>query len=262
MSLLDPIDQNIANSSANNSDMCSGGYIKAYRSMRSWRWHDDAGTLSLWMHLLWMANYEDRQWHDIVVKRGQVVTSVSTLCEETGLSKSAVNTRLDRLVSTGEIKIQSGNKYSVITICNYDTYQASDDQQSETDEKQIGSKSEANEKQIGNESETNHKQIGTLKEEKERKEIYKEKKKEIFSPPSASEVQAYLDERGIADINAEGFVSFYESKGWMIGKNKMKDWKAAIRTWNLKNKEHGKDTEKRRGTNANASSFQEYTSTF
>lgn len=51
-----------------------------------------------------------------------------------------------------------------------------------------------------------------------------------FTPPTLEEVQVYCNERN-NNIDAERFVDFYSSKGWMIGKNKMKDWKAAIRTW-------------------------------
>lgn len=52
----------------------------------------------------------------------------------------------------------------------------------------------------------------------------------IFIKPSIEEVNKYCKERNNG-INAQSFIDFYESKGWMIGKNKMKDWKAAIRTW-------------------------------
>ena len=52
----------------------------------------------------------------------------------------------------------------------------------------------------------------------------------IFIKPSLEEVNKYCEERKNS-INAQSFIDFYESKGWMIGKNKMKDWKAAIRTW-------------------------------
>ncbi len=51
-----------------------------------------------------------------------------------------------------------------------------------------------------------------------------------FVPPSLSEVKAYCQERNNG-INPQHFIDFYASKGWMIGKNKMKDWKAAVRTW-------------------------------
>ena len=51
-----------------------------------------------------------------------------------------------------------------------------------------------------------------------------------FKPPTVDEVRAYCQERK-NNVNPEAFVDFYESKGWMVGKNKMKDWKASVRTW-------------------------------
>lgn len=51
-----------------------------------------------------------------------------------------------------------------------------------------------------------------------------------FSPPTLQEVQSYISEKGYS-IDAEAFIAFYESKGWMVGKNKMKDWRMAIVTW-------------------------------
>jgi DNA-binding Lrp family transcriptional regulator len=49
-------------------------------------------------------------------------------------------------------------------------------------------------------------------------------------PPTLEQVQDYCRERG-NDVDAQRFIDFYESKGWMVGKNKMKDWKACVRTW-------------------------------
>ena len=63
-------------------------------------------------------------------------------------------------------------------------------------------------------------------------------KTQKFIPPTVDEVRAYCNERNNG-IDPEEFVSFYESKGWMIGKNKMKDWKAAIRTWEKNHKQNG-----------------------
>ena len=60
------------------------------------------------------------------------------------------------------------------------------------------------------------------------KEIYKEKEK--FKKPTLEEVEEYCNERNNG-IDPQKFIDFYESKDWMIGKNRMKDWKACIRTW-------------------------------
>lgn len=51
-----------------------------------------------------------------------------------------------------------------------------------------------------------------------------------FSPPTVDEVRAYCVERKNS-VDAAAFVDFYTSKGWMIGKNKMRSWQAAVRTW-------------------------------
>ena len=51
-----------------------------------------------------------------------------------------------------------------------------------------------------------------------------------FSPPSLEEVTAYCKERN-NNVDPERFVDYYTSNGWMVGRQKMKDWKAAVRTW-------------------------------
>jgi hypothetical protein len=56
------------------------------------------------------------------------------------------------------------------------------------------------------------------------------KEKQVFQTPTLSEIKDYILEKHY-QVDAERFFDFYSSKGWMIGKNKMKDWKAAIRTW-------------------------------
>ena len=61
-----------------------------------------------------------------------------------------------------------------------------------------------------------------------------------FTPPTVEEVAAYCVSRQ-NNVDAVRFVDFYAAKGWYIGKNKMKDWKAAVRTW-----EHGSKTESKK----------------
>ena len=55
-------------------------------------------------------------------------------------------------------------------------------------------------------------------------------KKKSFQRPSLEEIKTYCQERNNS-VDPQAFLDFYESKGWMIGKNHMKDWKAAVRTW-------------------------------
>ena len=58
----------------------------------------------------------------------------------------------------------------------------------------------------------------------------KDSKEKRFAPPSLDDVSAYIKEKGYS-VDAEAFIDFYTAKGWKIGKDTMKDWKAAVRTW-------------------------------
>ena len=56
-------------------------------------------------------------------------------------------------------------------------------------------------------------------------------KEKRFAPPTPENVRGYCREMGYTNVDAERFVDFYASKDWMVGKNRMKDWKAAVRNW-------------------------------
>ena len=68
----------------------------------------------------------------------------------------------------------------------------------------------------------------SIKDKKET--LSNESVKKKFTPPTTEEVRQYAGEIGVT-IDADRFVDFYASKGWMVGKTKMSDWKAAVRNW-------------------------------
>lgn len=72
--------------------------------------------------------------------------------------------------------------------------------------------------------------IPPTKEEGKENNILNAHARKAFVPPTVEEVRAYCNERNNS-INPETFVDFYTGKGWFVGKNKMADWKAAVRTW-------------------------------
>ena len=81
--------------------------------------------------------------------------------------------------------------------------------------------------------------INRYKTETNKKDIpegISKKTRTIFSPPTVQEVKDYCEQRNNS-IDAEYFVDFYTSKNWMVGKNKMKDWKACVRTWERNSKQ-------------------------
>lgn len=64
-------------------------------------------------------------------------------------------------------------------------------------------------------------------------------KRKRFVPPSTAQVADYAAERGFPDFDADKFVDFYASKGWMVGRSKMKDWRASVRTWLSRERSEG-----------------------
>ncbi len=99
------------------------GYIKLYRKFVTWEWYDDINTSRLFLHLLFTVNWQDKKWHGIEVKRGSIITSLSKLSEETGLTVKQVRKSLERLIETSEITKETTNRYTLISIVKYADYQ-------------------------------------------------------------------------------------------------------------------------------------------
>lgn len=99
------------------------GWIKLYRQFTKWEWYKDIKTKAVFLHLLLLANHEENKWQGQTVKRGQVVIGTIKMAEELGISRQSVRTSLNRLKSTNEITIKSTNKYSLVTIVNYEKFQ-------------------------------------------------------------------------------------------------------------------------------------------
>lgn len=74
---------------------------------------------------------------------------------------------------------------------------------------------------------------GSIALKKIRKENSTVKESKVFTPPTLADAKDYCDERKNG-VDADAWHNFYSSKGWMVGRNKMVDWKAAIRTWEKK----------------------------
>lgn len=102
------------------------GWIKIHRQLLDWEWYSDTNMVRLFLHLLLKANSSDRRWQGREVPRGSLVTSRATLEDETGLSQKTIRTCLARLISTGEIEVEATHRFSIVTICNFDNYQESE----------------------------------------------------------------------------------------------------------------------------------------
>ena len=211
------------------------GWIKLNRSITShWLWQD-AERFKWWCDLLFLAAWEDRQTmhdaHIFTLKRGQLVASVSYLADRWGKSHPTIIKFLKSLEAEGMITRQVlYRQTSIITICKCGSYgeQCDDTLYSIIDT------------QVDTQVDTI---VYTKKENKESKEVKKDsltrvtRTRERFQKPTIEEVRAYIFERGYI-FDADAFWNYYESNGWKVGKNPMKNWKAACSTWNTKEKQN------------------------
>jgi DNA-binding transcriptional MerR regulator len=160
--------------------------------------------------MLIKANHKSGKWQGIDIERGQFISSLANISNATGISVQTIRTILKKLEKTNEIELKSTSQYTIVTICKYECYQ---------------DENETTNKPITNNQQTTNKQLTTNKNEKNVKN-----ERSIFIEPTYNEILEYCSERknGV-DVNK--FLNFYSAKGWMVGKNKMIDWKACVRTW-------------------------------
>lgn len=111
----------------------SKGYLRLFRQMLDWEWYDNPNVKVIFLHCLLCANTKAKKWRDITLKRGQFVTSYEKLAAANGLTNQQTRTALKSLQLTNEIEYQSTNQYTVITVKNYNLYQADNTRKNEAD---------------------------------------------------------------------------------------------------------------------------------
>ena len=99
-------------------------YVKLFRKLLNWEWYTDVNTKTLFIHCLLKANWKDGSWHGHEYKRGQFITSLSTLSKETGLTIKQVRTALKHLERTGEVASKNYSKFRIITVVSFNKFQS------------------------------------------------------------------------------------------------------------------------------------------
>lgn len=125
-------DSNIENNNITGTDESGklsnfqGGWIKLFRKITEWEWFTDPNVLQLFIFLLVKANHSPKKWQGKDIGRGQLITSVASISNETKLSNQAIRTALGKLIRSGDITKKSTNKFTLITVLKYDVYQGFD----------------------------------------------------------------------------------------------------------------------------------------
>ena len=104
------------------------GWVCDWRSIMNWQWYKCPLTAHLFMHCVRKANRKDGNFQGVFVPKGSFVTSYNSLADETGLTLQQVRTALDKhLTVTGEIIKSTTNKFTMLTVVNYEIYQERQD---------------------------------------------------------------------------------------------------------------------------------------
>lgn len=227
------------------------GFIKVYRKMLKWEWFTEPNTSHLFMYLLLSANYTPQKWHGNVIQRGQLLTNLKDIQKDTGISLQSVRTCLKRLVKTKEITVEPTNKYSIITVCNYDNYQCMPD----ADDNQLTSNEQANIIQQTSTEQSADTQSTLYKEyNKNIKKEKKEKKEKNTDKANALYAISGLSESKILDTTMEYFNSSIDKN--KSGMRKIRSISNDRRRLTLaRYKEYGLDGIKQMIDNATTSDF-------
>jgi hypothetical protein len=212
-------------------------YVRLNREYDSHKWITDPNTIAVLIRCLLNANTNDTFFEGHLISKGSFATSVSLLSKQTGVKQNAIRTALKRLTTDKVITIQPTNRFTIITVCEYGYYNDLPQTKVETTNKQLTNNPIFN-LQTTDEQPTiqliteDDKEQGILKK-KEDANVVSNKKEKSFVKPTIEEILDYCHQRG-NHIDAEKFWNYYESIGWKVGKNPMKDWRAAVRTWERK----------------------------
>ena len=189
------------------------GWIRLDRAIQDNFLWQEPEALKLWLYLLMAASLTDKatafNGKMLTIKRGQLVFGLNAASARLNISVRRLRKYLDWFSADDMIDKRVTNKFSIISITNYSQYQDTGKQQS--------SKSQATAKQTST-------------------TIQVTSNKEQSIPPTVDEVRAYCESRGNG-IDPEMFIAFYEARGWKIGKDRMKSWKACVVTWEKRRQE-------------------------
>lgn len=237
------------------------GYIKLSRSFfdnEIWQAARAFSECEAWLDLIQSARFETSPTtsrigsYEVTWGRGQYPASVRFLARKWGRSEQWVRTFIGKLKRKGMVSVENAQGTSVITLLNYEKYNGADEPQFNTPfntpsntpnivniNDLQGYVTHLVTQQLTHLAEKQHTPNTNNKKEEEYKETTPNgvaKKPAKFVPPTVEEVAAYIREKHY-QVDAGRFVNFYESKGWYVGKNKMKNWRAAVASWQTNEKE-------------------------
>jgi hypothetical protein len=182
------------------------------------------------MTLLMMVDFKPSEWEwngeKFHTKPGEKITSIKTIAALAGKGISVQNVRssLKRFEKLEFLTNKSTKTGRLISIVNWDSYQQDQHSAQQSTQQRPNKGPTPNEQGNKETREQEEKQSPPPAEDISKKAVKR------FKPPTMEEITAYCQEKQNR-VDPENFFNFYESKNWMVGKNKMQKWKAAMATW-------------------------------
>lgn len=191
----------------------SEGYIRLHRQIVDCPVFRNERMLKIWIWCLIKATHSERNsmvgLQMVNLKPGQFIFGRLIAAEQLEMPASTVWRNMKTLEAEGMLKIESNNKFSVVTIENWAFYQT--DESNKPKKRKTSSKSTDTDKNVKNDK--------------------------YIVPPTIEMVEQYCLEQKLP-INPQKFMDYYESNGWRVGKSKMKDWQATVRSWARRESEY------------------------
>jgi len=236
-------------------------WIKLHRKILKNEISKNPKYLSVWIHLLLRASwsgFKDLKGNDVLA--GSLKTGRKLLSAQIGISEGTLERALKMLETSNMIKQETFTTHRIISVLNFEKYQALEQQTNNyfenkkpinTDNKLATNETTDRTTDRTTDSTLIKKEEERYKEEirKLRKIIYDMKNPKRFIKPTIEQIKEYCKERNNT-IDADKFFNYYESNGWRVGRNPMKDWRASVRTW--EKTDYGKDKQTSRPLSAKA----------
>lgn len=140
------------------------GYIKLFRQFQNWGWYDDGNTMRVFLDILLNVNFKPSEYHGFNLEAGQGIFGRKAMAKRLKLSEQSVRTAIEHLKSTNEITIKSTNKFSIITVVNWELYQCCEDISNQQDKQE-------NNQQSTNKQPTTNQQLTTEEERKKERTL-------------------------------------------------------------------------------------------
>lgn len=211
------------------------GYVKLWRKLRNSEIRRNPVQCHIWVQILLEAAHQEASLPEgVVLKPGQAIISQRQFAEQIGVSRQQLRTFLDRQRATHRLTHQVTHLGTIVTICNWGRYQNTKKPANPPINPPINPQNATRiEEESKNDRGVNfskYKNNNNNSKGRVRAKQTARPPRPKFVPPTVEEVAAYCRQRRNG-VDAEQFVAFYESKGWRVGSSPMKNWQAAVRTW-------------------------------